>query len=79
MAGHRLVDRVVDEFIDEMVQPPGVVSPMYIAVAEADVIAVRKLLELFGVVIFAGEECNGRFFGRIQKFGHFFSQRTNGE
>jgi hypothetical protein len=51
-AGQRLVDRVVDDFVDEMMQPGRPVDPMYMAGACAPPRALEDL-DLVGAVVVA--------------------------
>ena len=51
MPGQRLVDRVVDDLVDEVVQPGAPVEPMYIAGPLADGLEAFEDLDLVGAVV----------------------------
>ena len=50
IAGHRLVDRVVDDFVDQVVQPAGRGVGDVHARPLADVLQVAQVLEVLGAV-----------------------------
>jgi hypothetical protein len=68
--GHHLVDRVVDQLINEVVQPLHAAVADVHAVAEADVLAVGELFNAVGVVVVGIGHTGGWKIGHGEGIGH---------